>query len=253
MTFEKCWEVLPLPVQMLQYDVSKERHLPWAVEHIFAWGARKVQHNVPVNVFHRAHLEMAAVYEAVVRSVVDCFCFSTFSTRTATSLCTNYFYNVSPERLYAFRRDWLVCAWFDGKLPLKHHNTHPGLLYLKYSLRYWNGREKWETIAGLKVSGLRLNACFKATIGQLWKHSAQCSGHPSRPSCCCHYPFYYITRSALWCHHHDTELTDYTHIITILILFQNLKLSTTCWSTVEWCDVAVYTSLFKQHKGIRLF
>ena len=161
------------------------------------------------------------------------------------------------SRLHGFMHSWevgwLVCAWFDGKLPLKHHNTHPGLLYLKYSLRYWNGREKWETIAGLKVSGLRLNACFKATIGQLWKHSAQCSGHPSRPSCCCHYPFYYITRSALWCHHHDTELTDYTHIITILILFQNLKLSTTCWSTVEWCDVAVYTSLFKQHKGIRLF
>ena len=211
---------------------------------------------VPDNVFHRAHLEMAAVYEAVVRSVVDCFCFSTFSTRTATSLCTNYFYNVSPARLYAFLGGWLVglcLIWL--KLPLKHHNTHPGMLYLKYSLRYWNGREKWETIAGLKVSGLRLNACFKATIGQLWKHSAQCSasGHPSRPSCCCHYPFYYITRSALWGHHRDTGLTDHRHIITILILFQNLKLSTTCWSTVEWCDVAVYTSLFKQHKGIRLF
>ena len=216
MTFEKCWEVLPLPVQMLQYDVSKERHLPWAVEQIFAWGAGKVQHNVPVNVFHRAHLEMAAVYEAVVRSVVDCFCFSTFSTRTATSLCTNYFYNVSPARLYAFLGGWLVCAWFDWKLPLKHHNTHPGMLYLKYSLRYWNGREKWETIAGLKVSGLRLNACFKATIGQLWKHSAQCSasGHPSRPSCCCHYPFYYITMLSsswhwahgLYAHNHNSDI-----------------------------------------------
>ena len=107
MTFEKCWEVLPLPVQMLQYDVSKERR---AVEHIFAWGAGKVQHNVPVNVFH-AHLEMAAVYEAIVRSVVDCFCFSTFSTRTATSLCTNYLYNVSPARLYAFLGGWLVTSW----------------------------------------------------------------------------------------------------------------------------------------------
>ena len=51
---------------------------------------------------------MATVHEAVVRSVVDCFCFSTFSTRTATSLCTNYFYNVSPARLYAFLGGWLV-------------------------------------------------------------------------------------------------------------------------------------------------
>ena len=45
MTFEKGWEVLPLSVQMLQYDVydvNKERHLPWAVEHIFALGASKV-------------------------------------------------------------------------------------------------------------------------------------------------------------------------------------------------------------------
>ena len=181
---------------------------------------------VPDNVFHRAHLEMAAVYEAVVRSVVDCFCFSTFSTRTATSLCTNYFYNVSPARLYAFLGGWLVCAWFDWKLPLKHHNTHPGMLYLKYSLRYWNGREKWETIAGLKVSGLRLNACFKATIGQLWKHSAQCNGHPSRPSCCCHYPFYYITMLSsswhrahgLYAHNHNSDIISKSQAFNYMLV-----------------------------------
>ena len=170
--------------------------------------------------------------------------FDLFKLKQVTILCSA----MSLNSFQTCKGDGLTLSCLPLKILL-----NPGLLYLKYSLRYWNGREKWETIAGLKVSGLRLNACFKATIGQLWKHSAQCSGHPSRPSCCCHYPFYYITRSALWCHHHDTELTDHTHIIIILILFQNLKLSTTCWSTVEWCDVAVYTSLFKQHKGIRLF
>ena len=66
---------------MLQYNVNKERHLPWAVERIFAWGVSKVWHKIPVNVFPHAHLEMATVHEAVVRSVVDCFCFSTRTVR----------------------------------------------------------------------------------------------------------------------------------------------------------------------------
>ena len=79
MTFEKCWEVLPLPGQMLQYDVydltsiKRDTFLGLLNTSLHEVPAKSnTTFLVPDNVFHRAHLEMAAVYEAVVRSVECC-------------------------------------------------------------------------------------------------------------------------------------------------------------------------------------
>ena len=143
--------------------------------------------------------------------------FDLFKLKQVTILCSA----MSLNSFQTCKGDGLTLSCLPLKILL-----NPGLLYLKYSLRYWNGREKWETIAGLKVSGLRLNACFKATIGQLWKHSAQCSGHPSRPSCCCHYPFYYITMLSsswhrahgLYAHNHNSDIISKSQAFNYMLV-----------------------------------